>query len=263
MFTRLKLVSSLLAFSCSGTALAQQFAPDLDCNARWLRRDNQAACEIRELTIPATGSLSIDAGSSGAVHVRGWNEDEVHVRAQVVAWGRGSEAAQAALDEVVIRTDGVLRTERPARGRGWAVSYDIRAPRGTSLTVDAANGAITIADIAGELDLETTNGRIAATGVNGTVRGRSTNGAIDIRLSDEPFTGDSLDLQATNGAVRLQVPQDFSAELDARSINGGIRVTVPVDTDGPRARNWIDGTLGNGGPLLRIRTTNGAVRIEN
>jgi hypothetical protein len=264
MFTvKRRLAALLLVSSCLGTAFAQDLAPELDCNARWLQRDDQVYCEIRELTMQAADLLSVNGGAAGGVHISGWDGAEVRVRAQVIAWARDTEAAREAVEQVVIRTDGVLRAERPGQGRGsWAVNYEIRAPRGTDIRVEATNGAISVADIAGDLDLETTNGRIALADVAGTLSAESTNGAIEVTLAGRSFDGESIDLEATNGAVTLRVPEAFSAALDARSVNGGIHVDFPIDVEG-RARNWLEAALGSGGPPVRVRTTNGAVRITH
>lgn len=263
MFTLRRFTVVLLITSSFGTAFAQEFESDLDCNAPWTRRDRQAHCEIRELTIPAGNRLSVDAGSTGSVRISGWDGDDVRVRAQVIAWAQDDAEARELLDEIVIRTDGVLRAERSGERRGsWAVSYEIQAPRGIDMQVDAANGAIQIADGAGALDVETTNGRIELADVSAAVRAKSTNGAISVTLSGRSFASDSIDLEATNGAVTLCVPDDFSADLDVRTVNGGIRVDPPIDVEG-RARNWLEATLGGGGPPVQIRTTNGSVRIRD
>lgn len=252
-----------LAFSCAGPALAQPFQSELDCDSPWMRRNGEAHCEIRELTMPPADLLSVDAGSVGSVRVSGWDRDDISVRAQVIAWARDEAAAREAAEEIVIRTDGGLRAERSGANSGsWAVSYEIRAPRGSDIRVEAANGAVTIADIAGELDVGTTNGRIALAGVSNTAAARSTNGAIGVTLADQPFAGESIDIAATNGAVTLRVPEAFAADLDVRTGNGGIRVGFPVGQV-ERARNRLDATIGSGGLPVRVRTTNGAVRIDH
>lgn len=257
------LVGLILAATGISGALAQNPAPELDCDTRWMggRRGSDVQCEMRELTIPATDSLSVSGGASGSVRVHGWDSDEVRVRAQVVAWDREDESARELIEAIEIRTDGELRAEGPAsRNYQWSVSFEIWMPRDSDLRVHGVNGSIDIAGIEGALDAGTTNGRVVLNDVADSVAARSTNGAVDVGLAARSFAGDSIDLETTNGAIRLKVPEDFSARLDVRTVNGGIRSDVPMRVDG-RARNWLDATIGNGDALVKIRSTNGGVRI--
>ena len=99
--------------------------------------------------------------------------------------------------------------------------------------------------------------------VSGDIRGRATNGGIDVELSGDSWKGPGLDVQTTNGGIRLLVPSNFSAELDARATNGGITVDFPITVSGVlNSRRELRATIGSGGPPLRARTTNGGVRIS-
>lgn len=264
MVRYLGLTSSLVVISFIGTAFAQEIESQLSCDTRWLRRANDAYCEIRELDVAADGALSIEAGGSGSVYVTGWNGEDVRVRAQVVAWERDRDSAQEIVNSIEIETDDVLRARySDRRTRPGAVSFEIRAPRETDLQVRAANGTIAITDIHGELDVKATNGRVELSEVSNRIAASATNGSVAVAIATRPFDGESIDIGTTNGAVTLSVPADFSANYDVRTINGGIRVGFPMNERGPRAHNWLDASLGSGGPTVRIRTTNGGVRITD
>ena len=64
----------------------------------------------------------------------------------------------------------------------------------------------------------------------------------------------------TNGGVTLTVPRDYSAALEIGTVNGGLRSDLPVTLPGGRGRS-IRTTLGSGGPLIKVQTVNGGVRL--
>ena len=261
MFARLIMASAVLLAAAGAPA---QERIECDENGWWGSRNGQRghACEARELTVPAGGVFSVDAGPNGSISVAGENRRDVQVRAIVHAWA-GDEAEAARIASAVnIRTDGALRADGPEqRGRvGFSVSYEILTPLEIDLNLETRNGSIAIADVSGNLAFETQNGSIKLDGVAGNVRGRTTNGGVDAELVGETWNGAGLDLRTTNGGVRLRIPEDYSARIEARTVNGGIDVDFPVMVQGRIGRE-LSTTLGDGGALVRAETTNGAVRI--
>lgn len=219
-------------------------------------------CEVRELTLPASGTVSVDARHNGSIQVAGENRRDVQVRAIVHAWGRDDAEAERIAGGVNVRTDSEVRADGPSReGRaGWSVSYRVLVPRETDLNLETVNGSISIADVQGDLRFEATNGSINLDGVGGNVRGRTTNGGVEAELTGRTWEGEGLDLETTNGGVRLRIPEDYSARLEAETVHGGIDVDFPVTVQGRIGRE-LSTTIGRGGPLIRAETTNGGVRI--
>ena len=93
------------------------------------------------------------------------------------------------------------------------------------------------------------------------MRGRTTNGGVSAELTGRTWEGDGLDLETTNGGVRLRIPEDYSARLETATVNGAIDIDFPVTVQGRIGRDFST-TLGRGGPLLRAETTNGQVRVS-
>jgi hypothetical protein len=257
--------SVLLAFIAVAAALAQGPAPSMECDDNWRgwRQRDAHVCEVRELTVDATGSLWVDAGPNGGVVVTGSDRDDVRVRAIVHAWADDEDEARAVASGVVVRATDVIRADGPDHGRrrSWSVNYEIFAPRTTDLRIETRNGGIAIADVRGDIDFEATNGGIKLDGVAGNVRGHTTNGGVDVALAGDTWDGDALDVKTTNGGVRLRVPEGYSARLEASTVNGGISIDFPVTVQGRIGRS-VSTTLGNGGPLVRARTTNGGVHVS-
>ncbi len=130
MSARLGPVLTALLVASAGNA---QEPTQCDDNNWWGWRGGRSAhvCEIRDLTLPSTGALSVDADQNGSISVTGENRRDLQVRARVQAWGDDEAEAERIAGEVVVRSDGVLRAEGPEqRGRsGWSVNYEVLAPR--------------------------------------------------------------------------------------------------------------------------------------
>jgi DUF4097 and DUF4098 domain-containing protein YvlB len=99
------------------------------------------------------------------------------------------------------------------------------------------------------------------TRVGGDVRGRTTNGGVDVELEGSTWDGEGLDVETSNGGVKLAIPANYSANLETGTVNGRLNVDFPVTVQGRLDKN-INATLGSGGPPIRVRTSNGGVRIS-
>jgi hypothetical protein len=234
---------------------------------------NADFCEVRENTLKNANTINIDARGNGGVSIRGWDRNDVHVRVRVTAQARNTNDARALANETRLTTsDGRIRMEGPRLGDGgwsrgwrewWSATYEVQVPRNAKVTVDASNGGINVSDVRGSVDAETINGGLSFNDVSGDIHGRVVNGGVFVQLSGSRWQGAGLDVQTTNGGVRLLLPSDFSAELDARASSGGISLDFPVTVQGRLDwRHEVRATLGSGGPPIRVATTNGGIRIS-
>jgi hypothetical protein len=262
MSARGGLVLTALLVASAGNAQEKTGCDNQSTWWGWRGGPSARVCEVRELTVPVTGKLSVDAGPNGSIHVTGENRRDVLVRATVQAWGDDEAGAERIASEVIVRSDGGIRAEGPDyRGRaGWTVSYEVLAPRDIDLALETNNGGIAVADVRGDLALEAQNGGISIEGAAGNVRGRTTNGGVDVTLTGDKWDGTGLDVRTTNGGVRLRVPENYSARLETGTVNGGIDVDFPVTVQGRIGREFST-TLGEGGPPVRAATTNGHVKV--
>jgi hypothetical protein len=220
-------------------------------------------CEIRDLTLPA-GRVEVDAAPNGGIEVRGASRSDVRVRAKVVAQAPTLEEARALAAEVRIETAGVVRAVGPhtSRSRSFWVTYELTVPEATDLRLETMNGGIALHDVKGTVQFKTVNGGVTVDSAAGSVKGRTTNGGIDVSLDGSSWEGEGLDVETTNGGVRVNVPTDYSAQLITGTVNGGMRVDFPVTVQG-RIDRRLDVTLGRGGPTIRAVTTNGGVVIRS
>ena len=257
-----------LAALCLGFGWAA--APPIKVNTQddWCRessnRDRGWFCEVREFSLNPGDLTSIDAGPNGGISVTGWDRNEVYVVAKVQAYARSDADAQDLGSEVEIETSGrTIQADGPRTGNkeSWSVSYRVSVPHNFDLEMSTTNGGVSIENVMGNLDFRTTNGGVTLVDVGGDVRGRTTNGGVKVELSGSEWQGPGLDLQTTNGGVRMWIPDGYNAELISGTTNGGLRVDFPITVSG-RIDRRLQTELGRGGAPIRVITTNGGVTIS-
>lgn len=245
---------------------------NLTCENGAYRGDRARHCEMREQTLAAVGRLAADAGRNGGVTIKGWLANQVLVRAKVETWGdTDSEAALLAAQVRVDANTGQVTANGPeSQGRssqgnaGWAVSYEIFVPQVTDLELKANNGGISISDVRGRIEFSTRNGGVHLNRVAGEVAGSTLNGGVQIELAGNTWDGRQLEVSTKNGGVTLAVPESYSAHVRTETVNGGVRSELPAAAPqgNLRASRNLDVTLGSGGPLIHVSTTNGGITLK-
>ena len=249
--------------------MALAWMPQPGASQSWCERDSWGRdgdhfCEVREMTLSPVDVLHVDGGQNGGVRVIGWEENEVLVRARVWARARSGSDAEALADAIELTSaGGRIRAEGPRTGRreSWSVSFEIYTPRDSNLDLEANNGGISISDVRGQIEFRTRNGGVHLEGLGGDVRGRTQNGGLKVELEGDRWDGSGLDVETQNGGVTIDVPQGYSAEFETGTVNGGIDLAFPITVSG-RLRGNIHTTLGEDGPLVRVKTTNGGVKVR-
>jgi DUF4097 and DUF4098 domain-containing protein YvlB len=222
-------------------------------------------CEIREQTLALSGgTIAIDGRQNGGVAVKGWDQNQVLVRARVQTGAPTAEEAKSLGQQIRIETGGSkIFASGPENRRNyhWDVSYEVFVPRRADLSVETQNGGISIAEVNGRIDFTALNGGVVLKKVGGAVRGSTTNGGLVIELGGDRWDGESLDVSTTNGGVIMSVPENYSAHLETGTVNGSVNVDFPVTVQG-RLTKQIALNLGSGGPTVKATTTNGGVRLK-
>lgn len=238
-------------------------------NNNWSNGENVTFKELREMTTPAGGTITVDGRQNGGISIRGENRSDVLIRACVQTWGRTDDAAKSIASDIKINTSGTIQAANSSGDKGWSVSYEISVPRSSNVDLTAHNGGLSVKGVDGSINFETQNGGVNLDGVAGTVKGRTTNGGINVRLVGSSWEGTGLDVQTTNGGVNINVPENFAAHVEAGTTNGGFTSDIvglqPEKSDDNKyyqRKTRVNTDLNGGGPLVRIITTNGGVRIH-
>jgi hypothetical protein len=262
-------IIAVAALSAGLTAQAQMQDNQertLNCDQRDNWRDGKTVrhCEIKEMSVPATGRINVDGGQNGGVSVKGWSRNDVLVRAQIQAGAPTFGEARTIVSQVNITTaGGQVRSDGPQSGndRHWAVSYEIFVPQHMDVSLRVHNGGVSVSDVRGNIEFDAVNGGAALKRLAGTVRGKTVNGGLSIELAGDRWDGTELDATTTNGGVTMAIPANYSARFQTATVNGHINIDFPVTVSGKIGRE-LSMNLGNGGPLVRAVTTNGGVNIK-
>ena len=101
-----------------------------------------------------------------------------------------------------------------------------------------------------------------------TVRGRFD--VLDLRTGDGSINataeaGSKVEtawaLHSGSGSVTFRLPEGLGAELDAQTGDGSISLGNPAMVKGTIREHAVRGTLGPGGPPLKIYTGDGSIRL--
>jgi hypothetical protein len=155
-----------------------------------------------------------------------------------------------------------------------------QVPAQTSVRVQTLNGgAITIENIAGEIEAENMNGAVTVTNASGSVIANSMNGKINVSLN-RVTAGKSMSFSTMNGSIDVTLPTDVKANLKMKTDNGEIYTDFDVKLDGTnhppvvedqrksggRYRVKMDkamyGSINGGGPEMQFVTYNGNILIH-
>jgi hypothetical protein len=255
-----------LSASLSGTVAAQRNSGEDDgCQGQNWGDDRSGFCEIREYTVPATGAvLSVDAAPNGGINVEGSPRQDILVRARVIATGKTEEEAKALAARVQVTATADRVVAEGPRGlgqrQGWHVSYRLAVPPSAPLSLKTTNGGISVDGMDSRVEFTTVNGGVKLSRMAGDVEGRTSNGGVDVDLDGSTWQGTGLNVQTTNGGVRLRIPANYSAHLETGTVNGGVNIDYPM-TAQQRSGRSISADIGGGGPTLRVTTSNGGVRV--
>jgi len=265
----------LLALALAGFAIsiAAQDKPDkksggsMQCNDSYNGDRGYSRCEIKEQPVPAGGLITVDGKQNGGISIKGWERNDLLVRAKIETRAPTQAEADALAQQVRIETAGLnIHAEGPESRDNyqWYVSYEIFVPRQSDLALTASNGGISINQVAGRINFKTMNGGVSLRRVGGAVAGSTTNGGVHIELAGASWQGEILNVTTTNGGVSLLMPENYSAHIETSTVNGNVASDFPLNvplTERGRLPKEISVDLGSGGPTIRAKTTNGGVHL--
>ena len=259
------LAAAILALSC-GSALAQRDKQgSLTCReGNWYNDRLMSFCQIREQTLAPAGPLSIDGRQNGGVSVKGWDQNQILVRARIQTGAPSSPEAEQLAAQIQIQTGGskIFASGPDSRkDYHWDVSYEVFVPRRSDVNVETHNGGIAFAEVNGRIEFSATNGGVVLRRVGGAVHGSTTNGGLVIDLAGDRWDGETLDVSTTNGGIVMSVPENYSANIQTGTVNGSVNVDFPVTVQG-RITRQLSFNLGSGGATVKAMTTNGGVRVQ-
>jgi DUF4097 and DUF4098 domain-containing protein YvlB len=254
-----------VSYKTQKNAQKEKSHDSLSCRDEWGNDRLVNHCEIKEQTLPASdNTIAVDGRMNGGVSIKGWERNEILMRARLQTAGPTEAEANELAKQVKIETAGSKIFASGPENRQdhwWSVSYEIFVPRRSNLSLKTNNGGISIYDVNGRLEFSALNGGVHLSRIGGSVKGGTTNGGLHIELSGDRWDGEALDVSTTNGGVSMSIPENYSAHLETGTVNGHLSIDFPVTVQGNITRE-LGVNLGNGGATVRAMTTNGGVRIR-
>ncbi|MHC4434006.1 MAG: DUF4097 family beta strand repeat-containing protein [Planctomycetota bacterium] len=233
------------------------------------------------------GSTFTAKTHNGSITIHGADVDRCSLTAKIVTRAGTDEEAEELSDQVsvtLVPSDNGLaaKIDRPTRlvNKSVSVSYDIQVPNQTNLELITHNGAVRIADIAGDVDATTHNGKVSTENSSGTVvltthngsvncqnisggaRLHTHNGGVDAVYSETAPSVCDVSIETYNGGISFKSPPNFSARVDASTHNGSVHTDLPITVSGKVSKRKLTGTIGAAEGKLYLKTHNGSIRIR-
>jgi len=223
-------------------------------------------------TYPLSANGRVELSNiNGAVHISGWDRNEVKVDAVMRAW------SEQRLDEAKIKINSSensisIRTEYPDHNHTFwnddhhdqpaSVEYTLTVPRNARLdSIDLVNGSLDLQGVSGEIKASCVNGKLAARDLGGRADLSTVNGKLEANIDrlESP-----LEVSSVNASVLVTLPSDAKADLEASTVNGSISddFGLPVTKHQFVGRD-LRGELGGGGPHVRVSNVNGRIEIRH
>jgi DUF4097 and DUF4098 domain-containing protein YvlB len=195
----------------------------------------------------------------------------------------------------IVKVPRKAMLDRIVSSNGSVRVIDVEGP----VRLKTSNGPIRTQNVRGEIEAQTSNGPIELNAHEGNARVRTSNGPVraqDLRGSIEATTSNGsihiglahadasrpIRLETSNGGVELTLPPDARNDVRVSTNNSGITIHAPgglnarvmaktsnsrissdfeVRTHGEQDKHRMDGTIGSGGPLLDLTTSNGSIKL--
>lgn len=298
--TRLLPVAVALLLALPAHDLVAQARQTTGRDLDWTGRVRDGAT-VRVLTFNGDVAVTGAAGDALEVQgrARGREEQRARVTFEVLEHADGVTICartewQRCTEGGVESVPGARRRNQPGAG---AADLTVRLPRGAMLSASSGNGDVRVADAgrdvrasSGNGDVEvrgaggavrasTGNGPVTVSGARGGVTASSGNGRITVETSEGPVkasTGngsidvrmaslrgvEDMEFSSGNGRVTVRLPADFAGRLDLGTGRGDAYSDFPITVQGRLQRSRLQGTVGSGGPTVRLRSGNGDVEVR-
>lgn len=144
------------------------------------------------------------------------------------------------------------------RNNDVKVEFEVRVPAGVGFAGRMVNATIRAEDLTADVRAQTVNGSVWLSTSRGA-SAKTVNGSIRASFGEISWDGEAV-FETVNGNIRLEVPAQINADLEIRTSNGRITTNLPIATT-RATRRRVEGTLGEGGPVLRLKTVNGRITL--
>jgi len=250
----------------------------------------------RDLTVNGRLDLTVEDGA-GSIHLTSGPAGRVHIFARVKSYWGGSDdkVREIAAHPPIEQTGNIVRIGLHHQSlHNISIEYEIEAPADCFLNAAFGSGSIDDDGVGVNAKLTTGSGSIRATGLQGGFSLGTGSGSIYAEQTGtgnvEAQTGSGgIELKNVNGGLHAQTGSgsikvsgtpaaswrivtgsggvelwtgNAAFTLDAETGSGGVHSDRDIVTQGSLDRHHVMGKIGGGGPMVRVQTGSGGVRIH-
>ena len=270
------------------------------CDVEQWGDSNRYQADFHESHPMKSGDRLYIENLNGSVEISGWDQQTADISGTKFASTEAMLEALK-IDVVASGDSIRIRTIRPSGHMGnMGARYVIRVPRGAQLEriqssngslrvrdidsparLETSNGAIEVASVGGPITMHTSNGSIRADGVQRGIEGTTSNGSIrvtlgkveerrpvrlttsngSVELAVDDLGGSDVVVNTSNASITARLPRSVAADVKVSTSNGGLTNEFESSFQGRSEKHRLDGTIGGGGPLLSLSTSNGSIRL--
>jgi hypothetical protein len=213
---------------------------------------NHGDIDLSAITGPVTTHINNSDASFSAHSITGSLTLEGHVRDMTLS----DLSGPVTLNGEFFGTTHLERIRGPIKFHTSRTDFQLARLDGE---VDISNGDLSTTQAVGPLTLSSRNRNITLDRITGDVSVTNRNGSID--LTSAPPLG-NVTIENRNGSVNVTVPEHSSFTVQAETTNGDLDNDFSLQTQGTDTHKTFNGTVGKGGPLLRITTSQADVSLK-
>jgi hypothetical protein len=175
-----------------------------------------------------------------------------------------------------VRVEGIEGSARVRTSNGSINVWNVRG----DFDGITSNASVDLGQFTGAATLKSSNGRIKADGVRGFFGAHTSNASIDATLGEldparplrlitsngnvsltlDSYRGNEVEVRTSNSSINLRLPSGANAQLRAVTSNGSVSCDFPLD-NAITGKARLEGTVGSGGPLVDLTSSNGNIRV--
>jgi DUF4097 and DUF4098 domain-containing protein YvlB len=145
-------------------------------------------------------------------------------------------------------------------GSSPAEKVHLKLPRAIALVTQGVNGAVTVGEIDGPVEVHGVNGRVEIAQATGTAEFHGINGNISVAL--KRLEKEGISLNGVNGNIDLRLGEGVSVDLEAHGMNGRVSSDLPDFVLEEARHGNYHARVGNGGNSISANGINGNIRLS-
>ena len=136
----------------------------------------------------------------------------------------------------------------------------LKLPRQIALVAQGVNGAVTVGEIEGPVEVHGVNGKVDIAQATGSAEFHGINGNISVAL--KRLEKEGISLNGVNGNIELRLAEGVSIELEAHGMNGRVSSDLPDFVLEEARHGNYHARIGSGGTSISANGINGNIRLS-